>query len=80
MMNLFQKEIFWKYVESLLDVFTTTRKRNQVQSLECNNLLFKDVITLFISKFINLHECWEYLKDKYKTTIGFRKRMLLKDL
>lgn len=35
-MNLLQKEILWKYVESPLDVFITTRKRNQVQSLECN--------------------------------------------
>lgn len=79
MMNLLQKEILWEYVESLLDVFITTRKRNQVQSLECNQsfyarllenengenmqayISFKDVITLFISKFINLHEHWEYL-------------------
>jgi hypothetical protein len=56
-------------------------KEIKLKALSAINLLFKDAITLFISKFINLHErCWEYLKDKYKTTIGFRKLMLLKDL
>lgn len=55
-------------------------KEIKSKALSAINLLFKDVITLFISKFINLHERWEYLKDKYETTLGFRKLMLLKDL
>jgi len=43
-------------------------KEIKSKTLSAINLLFKDVITLFISEFINFHECWEYLKDKYETT------------
>jgi hypothetical protein len=55
-------------------------KEIKSKALSAINLLFKDVITLFISKFINFHERWDYLKDKYESTIGFKKLMLLKYL
>jgi hypothetical protein len=34
----------------------------------------------FVKKFTDLHDCWEYFKEKYEVKSSYRKMMLMKKI
>lgn len=78
---MLQKENLWKHVESPKDDFITIEEVAIISNaLSVINLLIKNIMIPFVKKFTDLHDCWEYFKEKYEVKSSYKKMMLMKKI